>query len=348
MSRKQRPANGPGANGLRGGRNVYPSGRTAIGVWLDEKGGPSGYKRGFTTPEFITEGQLQQRGATLQKPAEFGALLPPPDHFDRKPPCAGDLFDPKYSGLVQRDWSTNTTRQYQSGITKVEESHLPRSNMPREQLVAYQQKWSSDTPASRTMRFQTENRRAGNAANKLFQAKCLRLLPGTPIILERFREQLIERHGVLALARVRHCVGRGNCSCDEFRSKLAACQVKLTPTDVNQILAFLTPTDTLSVDKFTRLIVARTDGHDSAKMDKVFCDLFGNPNARVSFDELSSRLSDEHLEVAEGLREYLPAAYEGPDGYYGVAEFGLMMSDMFACAGGEFEKLITVLFIQSN
>jgi hypothetical protein len=28
----------------------------------------------------------------------------------------------------------------------------------------------------------------GNAANKLFQSKTLRLLPGTPIILERFRE----------------------------------------------------------------------------------------------------------------------------------------------------------------
>jgi len=344
MSKKQRPPNGPGANGLRGGRNVYPSGRTAIGVWLDEKGGPSGYKRGFTTPEFITEGQLQQRGATLERPAEFGALLPPPDHVDRKPPCAGDLFDPKYSGLIQRDWSTNTMRQYQSGTTRVEESHLPRSNMPREQLVAYQQKWSSDTPASRTMRFQTENRRAGNAANKLFQTKCLRLLPGTPIIMEKFREQLLERHGVLALARVRYCVGRGSCTCSSFRAKLAQCEVKLTPADINQILAFLTPADTVNVDQFTRLVVARTDGHDPSKINQLFVNLFGSKDARVSLEDLCSRMSSEHIEVVEGLREYLPTAYEGPDGSYGTEEFALIHSDMYACAGGEFSKLLEQLW----
>ena len=343
-SNKARPANGPGANGLRGGRNVYPSGRTAIGVWLDEKGGPSGYKRGFTTPEFITEGQLQQMGATLQKPAEFGSQLPPPEHFDRKAPCAGDLFDPKYSGLLERDWTTNTMRQYHSGLTKVEESHLPRSNMPREQLVAYQQKWSSDTPASRTMRFQTENIRAGNAANKLFQTKTLRLLPGTPVILERFRELLLERHGVLALARVRHCMGKGAITCKEFRTRLANCQVKLTPADVNQILAFLTPADSLNVDSFTRMIVARTDGHVGAAVQKLFVGLFGSTSARLSFEDVSCRLADEHIELAEGLREYLPAAYEADDGTYGLAEFELMHSDLYACAGGAFDKLLPALW----
>lgn len=239
MSRKLRPANGPGANGLRGGRNVYPSGKTAVGVWLDEKGGPSGYKRGFTTQEFITEGQLQQMGATLERPPEFGAALPPVEHLGRKPPKAGDLFDPKYSGLLQREWTTNTMRQYASGTTPVNETHLPRSNMPREQLVAYQQKWSSDTPASRSMRFQTENRRAGNAANQLFQTACLRLLPGTPIILERFREHLIERHGVLALARLRYCMGQGTVSCAQFRASIVKCEVKLTPSDINQVCASL-------------------------------------------------------------------------------------------------------------
>lgn len=87
MSRKERPRDGPGANGLRGGRNVYLSGKTAIGVWLDEKGGPSGYKRGFTTNDFQTEGQLQQIGYLEKQPRsllEFGAELPPPDLVHRK------------------------------------------------------------------------------------------------------------------------------------------------------------------------------------------------------------------------------------------------------------------------
>lgn len=344
---KLRPANGPGANGLRGGRNVYPSGRTAIGVWLDEKGGPSGYKRGFTRPEYLTEGQLQQMGATLEKQPEFGAQLPPPQHFDRKPPCSGDMFDPKYTGLKERDWMTNTQRQYESGTTNVQESHLPRSNMPREQLVAYQQKWSSDTPASRTMRFQTENRRAGNAANKLFQTKCLRLIPGTPIILERFREQLLERHGVLALARVRYCMGSGTISCAEFRAKIGKCEVKLTPTDVNQILAFLTPSNDLNVDQFIRMVVARTDGHNPAEIKAIFSSLFGSPDARVSYEDLVSRLADEAIEVTEGLKEYLPA-YAGDDASYGVQEFALLHSDAYACSGGDFLKLLPLLWIKPN
>lgn len=347
MSRKLRPANGPGANGLRGGRNVYPSGKTAIGVWLDEKGGPSGYKRGFTTVEFITEGQLQQMGATLEKAPEFGAQLPPPEHLDRKPPCAGDLFDPKYSGLLERDWMTNTKRQYLSGITKVEESHLPRSNMDREQLVAYQQKWSSDTPASRTMRFQTENRRAGNAANKLFQTKCLRLIPGTPIILEKFREQLLERHGALALARVRYCMSSGTVSCSAFRTKILACEVKLTPADINQILAFFTPSDTLNVDQFIRMIVARTDGHNVARIKYLYCSLFGSEDSRVTYEDIVSRMTDDFVEVTEGLKEYLPA-YAGDDACYGVAEFGLIHSDMYACTGDAFAELADKMWIKPN
>ena len=35
MSKRDiRPPDGPGANGLRGGRGSYPSGKTAIGVWF--------------------------------------------------------------------------------------------------------------------------------------------------------------------------------------------------------------------------------------------------------------------------------------------------------------------------
>jgi hypothetical protein len=35
--KKVRPQNGPGANGLRGGTNVYST-KTAIGTWMEEYG----------------------------------------------------------------------------------------------------------------------------------------------------------------------------------------------------------------------------------------------------------------------------------------------------------------------
>ena len=98
---------------------MYLSGKTAIGVWLDEKGGPSGYKRGYTTVDFETEAQVQQRGATLRKAPEFGAELPAPEHINRKPPATKDLFDPKYSGLKKDTWQTNTMALYETGRIKV-------------------------------------------------------------------------------------------------------------------------------------------------------------------------------------------------------------------------------------
>ena len=61
MSNKQRPPNAPGPNGLRGGRNVY-SLKTGVGNWIEDGGGASMYKRGFTTEAFETECQHQQIG----------------------------------------------------------------------------------------------------------------------------------------------------------------------------------------------------------------------------------------------------------------------------------------------
>lgn len=74
-SAKPRPANGPGSNGLRGGIKTFVP-KTITGHWLEEFGGPSGYKRGFTTVEYETEGQHQQKGALFRLPREFGPELP--------------------------------------------------------------------------------------------------------------------------------------------------------------------------------------------------------------------------------------------------------------------------------
>lgn len=343
MSKKPRPLDGPGANGLRGGRNVYPSGKTAIGVWLDEKGGPSGYKRGFTNSDYLTEGQVAQLGATLKKAPEFGAELCAPEHITRKPPCAGDLFNPVYSGTGNRDWMSNTQSAYLEGTRKIKETHLPRSNMDRETLKAYQQTWSSDTVASRTMRFQTENIRAGNAANKLFQTKTLRLLPGTPAPLEKFRSLLIEMHGVLAFACLKSKMGMGIISCAQFKTRLASTGVKLSLAEVNQILAYFSPTDDLNVDQMVRMVVARTDGfeaHASHAATK-FAHLFGTSSDRVSFQQVIECLNfaSPHSEVCEGLQEYIAAYAADSDSLFGVNEFVAIHSDMYACSGGKYSAL---------
>jgi hypothetical protein len=67
----------------------------------------------------------------------------------------------------------------------------------------------------------------------------------------------------------------------------------------------------------------------------------------VSYEDLVSRLSDEVIEVMEGLKEYLPA-YAGDDASYGVQEFALLHSDAYACSGGDFLKLLPLLWIRPN
>ncbi len=42
---KGRPDNTPGSNGLRGGKKEFST-KTALGHWMEEYGGPQGYKRG--------------------------------------------------------------------------------------------------------------------------------------------------------------------------------------------------------------------------------------------------------------------------------------------------------------
>ena len=103
-NKKVRPPNGPGPNGLRGGRNTF-SGKTAVGPWLDAVGGPSGYSRGFTTDDYQTEAQYQQLGAIQQKAPRFGAALP--KSIVDQTPAAADTLSSK-SGF-QNDWSTTTT-----------------------------------------------------------------------------------------------------------------------------------------------------------------------------------------------------------------------------------------------
>jgi len=344
MSNKPRPLDGPGANGLRGGRNVYNSGKTAIGVWLDAKGGPSGYKRGYHTSDYQTEAQSQQDGARFYTAPYFGAELPNPEHLHRKAPKMQDLFDPLYSKEAPQDYLTNTGAMYKQQGAKVEESHLPRSNMPRAQLEAYQQTWSSDTPASRAMRFQTENRRAGNAANKNFQTPSVRLMPGTPIMIEKYRQLLIDKFGVLALPVLRFHFGKGEMSCTEWKKRMAATEVKPFPHEVNQILAFYAPGNTIHVDRFVSMVAAKTDNFDDVRVQGIWNSLFGAGYRTTAVDVLARMNSAAFPEIHAGFEAFI-FGYEGDDGLIGEGEFQTVHKDMYSTSPkADYEALVESLW----
>lgn len=345
MSNKPRPMDGPGANGLRGGRNVYCSGKTAIGVWLDEKGGPSGYKRGFHTEDYSTEAQVQQQGALQTKAPYFGSELPNPEHLHRKPPKMGDLFDPLYSGEQKMDYQTCSRLLYSDQSKKFEENHLPRSNMPREELENYQKTWCSDTPAFRAVRYQTENRRAGNAANKNFQTPSVRLMPGTPIILEQFRAKLIEKYGVLAVPILKHLMGKGENSCAEWKAKMAQTEIKLFPHELNQILAYFTPTNSINVDRFVSMVVARSDGFDADQPKTIFNKLFGAGERTTTTDVLARMNADAAPEVVAGFADFGLGSYVGDDDCIGVEEFTNLHRDIHSTTPVEsYKEMVALLW----
>jgi hypothetical protein len=105
MSSKPRPNNGPGSNGLRGGIKVY-SAKTTTGQWLEEYGGPSLYKRGFTTTDFQTEAQYAQLGVVRKSVPYFGSGLPLAEVVKHKATTA-ELFNPTNT-QIDTQWKTNS------------------------------------------------------------------------------------------------------------------------------------------------------------------------------------------------------------------------------------------------
>jgi hypothetical protein len=203
--------------------------------------------------------------------------------------------------------------------------------MSRTELEAYQQTWSSDTPASRFMRFQTENRRAGNAANKSFQTPSVRLLPGTPMMIETYRLKLIERYGVLAMPVLRFHMGTGEMTCQEWKNQLALTEVKMFPHEVNQILAYYTPTNTLQVDRFVAMVAAKIDGFNDTVPMELFIRLFGNAQERTTTADVIARMNaDDYPEIVAGFSSFLDGYKGERDGLIGQEEFLTLHRDIYS------------------
>lgn len=218
MSSKPRPDNGPGANGLRGGINTY-SVKTIDGNWLEEYGGPSGYKRGFTSADFQTEAQHAQLGVTLKSAPEFGAEIPMPN--SEGPTDVPDRW-------------TTTSMIMTSSINKSDEIVAPPKKVA-EAIENYRKTWTTDSDIDRRIRFQTESRLAGNVTSAKFHTQSVRVLPGTPKALENLREKLVERFGVLAISVLKYSMGGPAVATKEFKNIIDKTGVTLKSYEYNQV-----------------------------------------------------------------------------------------------------------------
>mmetsp|Transcript_16182 Transcript_16182/g.24387 ORF Transcript_16182/g.24387 Transcript_16182/m.24387 type:complete len:339 (+) Transcript_16182:130-1146(+) len=324
ISRKNRPTDGPGANHLRGGPRNY-SNKTAVGSWIENAGGASGYQRGFTTEEFMTEAQHQQNGNRKLK--LFGAGLPQDDQIE-DPRQVRDLFHPK-TGPTSRDWKTNTHHMMDSVLVKkTEQSYRDDCVSPnktsKHNVDEYRASWTMDTAEGRKQRFLTESRRAANSAvNENFQVPCLRLVPGTPIGFERLLEGLTERYGILGLTAFRAALGVGEKDSSEFQQALKSCQVKLSRVDFAQVMAHLTKGERFSAETLMRVITPDSEDFDPAKARSKYSAAFGDAES-VSPEEVAALYRGMEAPLLRMIRTYCtPEGTIAPDG------FTLMHSDMY-------------------
>jgi hypothetical protein len=249
---KPRPPNASGPNGLRGGIKTFAP-KTITGPWLEELGGSAGYKRGFTSVDYITEAQHQQLSGYKQKIPDFGNELP--DDIQIKRPNSPFKYDPAHSfkSTDISPWLTSTKLMGLSTSAKkvtllacpisfflhllsssfpllslffpssflalfhsLKQTEDDKNNvystvlkpvMPLNELEDYRKKWTCDINDNyRSLRWQTETLTSLNngVLNNKFQISTVRMLPGTPKSFEIFRNQLIEKYGILSFIMLKN------------------------------------------------------------------------------------------------------------------------------------------------
>ena len=333
LSRKQRPPNAPGPNGLRGGQNAYPSGKTALGGWIEDQGGPGGFKRGFSSEEFITECQHQQMGASLKPPALYGAAIANRTRVEKGPRTSTEVFNPE-TGPQSKEWITCTHLQMKE-IQNPYDEKIPRGNLKDKDLEAYRSSWTSDNDIGRTLRFQTDAMRfQKSAVPPKFQISQVRMLPGTPIALERLRGRLLERHGILAMSALRYFLGKVTITQRQFQSKLKELGLELGGefgiklSEISQMVAYFTTSVDFHPDAVMRAILGVSGGFESSLPSSKFLQFF--PSDIATVDEVKAKIkTDAYPDFADGLALYLDA-YGNSENCISECDFIRLHQDLYA------------------
>ena len=315
------------------------------GNWQDALGGPGYYNRGFSTSEFETEGQHQQKGYLHHENFEsYGAGLPKMETLKVEKPTTFDIFAPYKTSSDA--WKSTSHVDLQGGLQKKGDV-IVNKNISREDLEKYRSEWTSDTPTARTFRFNVESKIAGNAI-KNFGTVTVRMLPGTPRALETYREKLIERYGVLALSCIRYHIFNGTkegfISVDNFKNAIANSKVKVIHPDMMQIIAYFTPFDKMNAEQFVRTIIGRVDGFDSSEVKQLYAKL-GGSNFPISFDVIENKLChDTHPEVVEGIKNCLKAYCRTISDYITEDDFVVLHSDIYSSSPVHYSAVLSTVW----
>lgn len=333
QSRKNRPINGPGANHLRGGVGIYST-KTAVGSWMDNVGGSSGYTRGFTTNEFLTEAQIaQMQGKRVLK---YGAALPPPSI------ALNDVTPTEFALSV-----VDTGPDHFKSTTQIDFESInrpPRKDVysPKkkssggsvEEVASYRASWTNDTVEGRSQRFETESRRAANYAVKDdFKVNTLRATPGTPQGFERILEAITEKYGILGVTALRKELGAGEKDSTKLRVALMNSGSKLSREHFGQVVAFLTRGETFQAERFFNILCASSSNFNSAGVRSTFQKYFGNSGV-ASVQEVAELYPELENALLHFLDVYSSNNGISPD------DFVLLHTDMFTSMPSKYKTVI--------
>ena len=247
-----------------------------------------------------------------------------------KPRESKDTISP-VGGMQSKEWATNTqltTGQYKP----LQDERLPYfTSLKKDDLAAYRNQWTSDNAVGRLIRFQTEAQRSANTAvSAQFQVKRIRFMPGTPVPLEKLREKLLARYGILAFSSIRAALGNSMVTGKQLQMVLTDMGLEVSRADFCMILAFFTQTDEFEAKNFMRNIIAQSPGSiDVSEVTDKFKAKF--PEGNCSIDEIIACINyDVHADLAAGLELYI-SAYTDPDtGVLTSGGFSLLHQDMAA------------------
>lgn len=320
---------------MRGGAGVY-SAKTAVGTWMEGVGGPSGYSRGYTTDEFLTEAQIQQMQGKKRIP-KYGAALPPPRIAlsDRTPTeFALSVMD------TDSDHFKSTTTMDLACINKAttRETYVPKKNTggtDMREVEAYRASWTTETTEGRKQRFDTESRRAANGSVKDdFKVRSLRTVPATPQGFEKIVDSLSEKYGILGVTALRKELGQtGDRDSSSLRVALVACGVKLSREHFGQVLAFLTRGDTFPAEKLFHILTPPSEEFSSDFVEAKYGEFFNSGAPSIQ------DVAELYPELEMALLQFLDA-YSSDNNEILPGDFMALHMDMFTSMPFKYKTVI--------
>lgn len=215
-----------------------------------------------------------------------------------------------------------------------------KPKLPREKLEEYRRTWTTENDTMRQLRFTTETRRQGASIGVKFGVNSVRALPGTPKPYEQYRQAMVERYGLFAFTVVRFHLGSNETiALRDFRQAIRETGIEMKLFEVNQIIAFTTPSSTaMSVEQFLHILKGHVLGFERSTVEKIFRSISSEiaHGDDVRTEHILQAVDQQRYpDVALAIEKFADAVYP-QHGVWTLASFEALQHDMYAASPEEY------------